>query len=105
MESSRKFSGKKVVIYPSYLDSHLSRRMGRKVPLQLSIPKPSAREITLIAERLGLNPIVEQKKYPKRWWEDKERVVVGKIGSKRKTLLMIAAELKKSREQKASSEQ
>lgn len=100
MESSRKYSGKKIIIYPSYFEAHLSKKKGRKVPLFLSIPKPSVKEIAIVAEKLGLNPIIEQKKYPKRWWEEKERIVVDKIGSKRKVLLLIASELKKFREQR-----
>jgi len=72
--------------------------MGRKVPLSHSIPKPSAKEIASAAERLGLNPSIEEKKYPKKWWEEKERMIVEKRGSKRKVLLMIAEELKKGRQ-------
>jgi signal recognition particle subunit SRP19 len=97
MESTRKLIGKKIVIYPSYLDFYDSKTQGRKVSRFFSVQRPTAKEIYSAAERLGLNPVIEKKKYPKAWWEETERVIVSKSVSKRETLKMIAAEIKKMR--------
>ncbi|MEM0020664.1 MAG: signal recognition particle subunit SRP19/SEC65 family protein [Fervidicoccaceae archaeon] len=105
MSSSRKFIGKKVIIYPSNLDSSQSKGKGRKISISNAVSKPSVKEIIMAAERLGLEPILEQKKYPRKWWEETERVVVNKAGSKRDILKRISAELKRIREEKSLSSQ
>ncbi len=92
---SRDYRGKKIVIYPEYIDSRLSRGEGRRIPFKLAVHNPSVHEIAEIAEKLGLNPVVEESSYPRRWWEHRGRVIVDKKGSKLETLKMIARELKK----------
>lgn len=95
--SSRDFKGKRVVVWPVYLDSNASRGMGRKIPKSRAVPNPKIREIVEAARSLGLNPVVEEKAYPRGWWTYTERVVVDKIGSKRRTLLAIADRIRDMR--------
>ncbi|WP_457615316.1 signal recognition particle protein Srp19 [Methanopyrus sp.] len=95
-----KLKGKdKIVIWPAYFDADRSRSEGRRVPKRLAVRNPRLTELRRIAEKLGLNPEVQRdKQYPKRWWDDKGRLIVDKLESKRKTLLLIAEKLKERRE-------
>ena len=95
--SSREYIGKRIVVWPENIDSRKSRGRGRKVPLKFSVKNPTIDEIYKAAEKLGLNPEIEEKKYPKNWWESKGRVVVDKKGSKLETLKLIAIEILKMR--------
>ncbi|MEO2241633.1 MAG: signal recognition particle protein Srp19 [Euryarchaeota archaeon] len=89
----------RVVVWPVYFDAERSRSEGRKVPKKLAVKNPRLREIAEVAEELGLNPEVQRdKRYPKRWWQDRGRLIVDKVESKRKTLLMIAEKLRERRE-------
>ena len=94
---SRDYRGKRIVIYPAYLDSSLSRKEGRRVPRSLAVHNPRIEEIVKAAEELGLNPIVEDSKYPRLWWRYKVRIVVDKVDSKQKILKMIAEKIKELR--------
>lgn len=100
--SSLEYKGKRVVIWPSYLDSSLSRSGGRRLPLKDSVRNPRVDEIIAAARILGLNPVVERKGYPRRWWSDKARVVVNKVRSKRETLRLIAKTIRELREKAKS---
>ncbi len=84
-------SGRKIAIYPAYLDSRRSRKEGRRVPLSLAVKGPTIEEIYKAAKRLKLNPVMEPEvKYPRTWFFESGRVMVLKIGSKQKTLRLIA---------------
>jgi len=95
---SRELKGKKTVIYPQYLDSAKTRSEGRRVPLNIAVSNPLIEEIYAAAEALGLNPeIEEEKRYPKLWWEQPGRVIVDKVGSKLKTLKLVASKINELR--------
>ncbi|GAB6147879.1 signal recognition particle protein Srp19 [Stetteria hydrogenophila] len=97
MASSREYREKRVVVWPVYLDEKASRGMGRKIPRSKAVVNPKIREIVEAARMLGLNPEVEEKAYPRAWWLYTSRVVVDKIGSKRRTLIAIAEKIKELR--------
>jgi len=92
--SSRDYKGERVIIWPSYLDASLPRSRGRRLSLQSAIRSPRIDEIVKAARQLGLDPIVEDRDYPRRWWADKRRVIVLKRGSKLETLKAIAEEIR-----------
>jgi len=96
---SREFKGRKIVIYPQYLNSKLSRSEGRRIPLNIAVPNPSIDEILKAAEDLGLNPVYEDdKRYPRNWWMVKGRVIVDKKNySKARILRMIAIKIREYR--------
>ncbi len=98
--SSRDYIGERIVIWPVYIDSTKSRSKGRKLPRELCIPNPRVDEIVEAAKLLGLDPIVEEKSYPREWWVYDKRVVVLKQGSKRETLKLIAEKVKELRSRK-----
>ncbi len=100
---SREYRGKRIVVWPIYLDASASRGEGRKIPLRDAVRRPRVEEIVEAAERLGLNPEVEEARYPRQWWEQRKRVIVDKVGSKLKTLKLLAAEIKKLREERKLS--
>ncbi len=88
---SREYRGKRIVIYPSYIDSSLPRRLGRRVPREAGVPRPSIREIAEAAEELGLNPVVEEDaRHPRTWFTHRGRVIVDKVAPKQRVLRMIA---------------
>lgn len=91
---SREYKGQRIVIYPSYFDTNLSRREGRRVPLSLSVPNPSLDDLVKVCERLGLNPAVEHNKAHPRQPLLRGRVIVDKRGSKLETLYHIARTLR-----------
>ncbi len=99
---SREYRGKRIVLWPANIDSTLSRSEGRKIPRKEAVRKPRVEEIVEAAKRLGLNPSVEDARYPRKWWEQKQRVVVDRAGmSKIEVLKMIAREVERLREEKA----
>ncbi len=88
---SRDYRGRRIVIYPSYLDSTLPRRLGRRVPREEAVPRPTLKEIAWAAEQLGLDPILEEDaRHPRTWFTHKGRVIVEKKGPKQKILREIA---------------
>ena len=97
---SREYRGKRVVVWPVYIDSSASRGEGRKIPLRDAVRRPRVEEIVEAAERLGLHPEVEEARYPRNWLDQKKRVIVDKAGSKLETLRLIAREVARLREER-----
>ncbi len=95
--SSREYKGRRVVLWPVNIDSTATIREGRKIPKSEAVPQPRLDEIVRAAESLGLDPIVEDKAYPRSWYRHARRVSVRKTGSKRSTLLEIAREIRRLR--------
>ncbi|WP_448577795.1 signal recognition particle protein Srp19 [Thermosphaera sp.] len=97
---SREYRGRRIILYPSYFDSTLSRSDGRRIPASLAVPSPSIEEIYNAAAKLGLNPVVENDKaYPGKWWV-KGRVIVDKKYGRMELLRKIALEIKEARARK-----
>ena len=85
-------SKSKYVIWPIYFDLNVSRSNGRRVSKSLAIQNPSIDDILKEAKRLRLNPILEEKAHPSRWW-NKGRILVDKKEKKREILRKIAEQL------------
>jgi signal recognition particle subunit SRP19 len=101
--SSREYEGERVIVYPEYLDSTLTSREGRRLSRKYCVNRPTVEEIVEAAERLELNPMVEEKHYPREWWRRRGRVVVDKKEYSKITVLkLIGEELKRMREEKKS---
>ncbi|MBC7080643.1 MAG: signal recognition particle protein Srp19 [Thermoplasmatales archaeon] len=83
----------KWVIWPSYFDIEFSRKEGRKVKKSLAIKNPTIDEIFQAAKKIGLNPLKEEKSYPKKWWRKEGRIVVDKKGKKVEIIRRIAEEV------------
>lgn len=86
----------KWVIWPVYFDANVSRKEGRKVSKELAIKNPSIDDIYKAAKKLGLNPVKEEKAYPKRWWRKEGRLLIDKKGKKMEIIKKIAEIIKQS---------
>ncbi len=87
----------KWVLWPIYFDVDASRLEGRKVSKELAIKNPTADEIFKAAKKLGLNPVKEEKAYPKRWWRKEGRILVDKKGRKTEIIRKIAEYIKENK--------
>ena len=99
--SSREYKGKRIVVWPIYLDATVPRSKGRRVPIRIAVKNPRVEEIVRAAQALGLDPIVEDKSYPRQWWSEGRRVTVLKKGSKLQTLKLIAETIRGMRSKRA----
>ena len=97
--SSRKYKEKKMIVWPNNIDATVSRSFGRKISKDKSVVKPKIEEILKASEELGLEPSLEEKKYPKQWWSVQKRVVVLKKYGKIQTLEKISQKIKEIRKQ------
>lgn len=88
------------MLWPVNIDASATRSEGRKISIKDAVRKPRIDEIVEAAKRLGLNPEVEESRYPRAWWAERRRVIVDKVGSKLNTLRLIASEIKKLREER-----
>jgi len=93
---SREYKGEKVVIYPSYIDSRKSRSEGRRISVRDAVSNPSVDEIVKAGQRLGLNPSIEEKAYP-RLHRSGGRIIVDKKMRKTDILRSVAREIRKMR--------
>ncbi len=84
--------GKRVVLYPEYFDSRLSRGKGRRVPKDLAVKAPTPEEIARVAREQGFEAYVEPAKYPRVWWSSKGRVIVEKKGMSKTRIIKIIAQ-------------
>jgi signal recognition particle subunit SRP19 len=87
-----------MIIYPSYIDSGLSKKEGRKIPKKLGVTSPKAQEILKALRVLGEEATLEKDaSYPKRWWEKEGRVVISVKGGKKTLLKRTAKEIRRMR--------
>jgi len=94
-------------IYPEHLDYRLSRRLGRKIPLDFAVENPSLDELADACKSLKIPYIIEpDKSHPSNWIERKGRIKVMKLKttSKRKLLKLLAYRIKLLRKRKTEIE-
>lgn len=90
-------------VYPENIDYRMSRRLGRKIPLDFAVENPSLDELITACRILRIPVVVEKDKYhPSNWIEKKGRIKIPKLSkiSKRKLLKLIAHRIKLLRERK-----
>ncbi|MBC7130997.1 signal recognition particle protein Srp19 [Candidatus Bathyarchaeota archaeon] len=88
----------KVVIWPAYFDSTLTRGKGRRVPKALSVPNPRISEVKEAVERLKLEyELVLDASYPKTPWLKTGKLLVIKKATKNDMIKRIADQLRKIR--------
>lgn len=91
---------KECVIWTVNLDSKKSRSEGRRVPRRLAVPNVKLNELVEACKELGIPFRVEEKKYPRCWWEEGGRVVVEKKDTKTRMMIEIASRIAEIRERK-----
>ena len=85
----------KLRIWPAYFDVRYSRGEGRRVPRDRAIRDPKAEDIETVAQKLGLNPILQPgKSYSKQPWKHTGVILVDKKGSKIEIINKIAGSLR-----------
>lgn len=91
---------KKTIIWPVYFDSSKTRREGRKIPKNVTVPNPNLAELQKAAEQLGLKPEPEADvAHPAIPWRKTGRLWIQLKGAKIPTLLKIAKEIVSMRQQ------
>ena len=92
---------KECVIWTVNLDRKKSRAEGRRIPKRFSLPNVKLSELVEACSELNLDFRVEEKKYPKCWWEEGGRVVVRRDGrSKTEIMIELAKKISEIRERK-----
>jgi len=87
---------RKVVIWPFFFDSKLSRSEGRRVPRSLAVKTPSLEEVAEAAKRAGYKVVIdEEAKHPAHWFDHTGRVLVYTEERKTEVVRKIAGELLK----------
>jgi signal recognition particle subunit SRP19 len=85
----------RTIIWPIYIDSEKTKKEGRRVSKENSVPSPKLREISNAARKLQLNPEIENmKSYSRSWWEKSGRIIVDKNIPKREILIKISNMIK-----------
>jgi len=88
----------KIIIWPTYFDSTKTRKDGRRVPKNLSVPSPKILEIKDAVEKLGLEyELVTEAGYPKTPWLKTGMLLVKKNEAKEQIIRRIAKQLLKIR--------
>ncbi len=93
-----------VVIWPHYLDASLPRRLGRKVPKDMAVPKPTLDELINACKELNLNfEVNATSKYCRVWYSSGGSVIVYSNLKKLMLLRKIASKIKESRNLRGKS--
>ncbi|MBE8540480.1 signal recognition particle subunit SRP19/SEC65 family protein [Geoglobus acetivorans] len=89
--------GSSYVIWTVNIDKKKSRNEGRKIPRRFAVPNVKLDELARACEALGLSYDVEQKKYPRCWWEEGGRIRVEKKLKKTELMIRLAEKIKEMR--------
>jgi len=88
----------KAIIWPAYFDQTRTRKEGRRVSRNLSIPYPKIDEIQEAAHKLGLKTEVSvDTGFPRTQWQKTGMMKVEKRRAKEQIILSIARQLVKAR--------
>lgn len=90
----------KHVIWVANLDAKKTKAEGRKIAKRFAVPNIRLQELAQACKELGLNFQVENKKYPRSWWEEGGRVVIEGDTKKNKLMLEIANKILEMRERR-----
>jgi len=99
---SRRYAGGRIVIYPQYIDSTRTRSEGRRLNKNDAVPKPTIEEIFEASRSLGLEPFIEDSRYPRDWVSYDKMIIVLKKYPKLKLLKLIALKIKEFRKHRVT---
>ena len=78
----------RIVIWPIYFDSRISRNGGRRVSRRSAVKSPRLDEIAEAAKMLNLNCTIEDTKaHPAAWWAQQGWVLVKKTDASKSSIL------------------
>ncbi len=83
----------KLIVWPAYIDSSLSRAQGRRIPVSLAVPNVTIQMLAEAAKLSGIDAEVEaEKRYPRNWTGNAGRLIVNnREGHKKKRILLTLA--------------
>jgi len=88
----------KAIVWPAYFDQTKTRKEGRRVSKNLSVPYPKIDEIQEAAQKLGLKPeVLVDMGFPKTPWQKGGMMKVEKKIPKEQVISSIARQLIKAR--------
>ena len=90
-------SDKPIVLYPEYFDFNLKRSEGRKIPINISVKKPSVDELYSITRNIGAEVKKSSKSHPSNWSAELGSINLFYDGKKMELLHKIGKELKNLR--------
>lgn len=90
--------GSSCIVWTVNIDRKKSRSEGRRIPRRLAVPNVKLDELAKACEMLGLSYEVEQKKYPRCWWEEGGRIRVEKKMKKSELMVKLAEKIREMRE-------
>jgi len=94
----------KAIVWPAYFDQTKTRKEGRRVSRNLSVPYPKIEEIQEAAQKLGLKTqVVVDTGFPKTPWQKTGMIKVEKKMAKEQIIDNIARRLVKARITAASA--
>ncbi len=85
------------IVWPSFIDSELSRREGRRLAKRLCVRSPKAEELLNAARQLGLKSKIHPKAYPRRWHREKNALEIETDLPRTQLIRTLAEELRKER--------
>ena len=92
------------IVWPSGLDSSITRGQGRKLPVARAVRQPSLHEVSQAATVLGYSPQSNEKAaIPKASLHRTGYVIIKKTGPRQLILKNIAGEIVKSRQKQAQA--
>lgn len=87
--------GKNVILWLSYFDCSIQRRLGRRVPLTLCVNNPKPNEFLEACKKLGLECEYVDKRFPRTWYKELGYIVIKNVSIKKTELIkFIAREVK-----------
>ena len=87
------------VIWPVYFDRRATRKQGRRVSKDKTVPNPRLDEIYRAAKKLNYTIDKEDNKaYPGRWWRGEGRILIMSEENKTAILHEMAGQIIKNRE-------
>ncbi len=89
--------GNSCIVWTVNIDRKKSRSEGRRIPKRFAVPNVKLEELARACEALGLSYEVEQKKYPRCWWEEGGRVRVEKKMKKGELMVKLAEKIREMR--------
>jgi signal recognition particle subunit SRP19 len=93
-----------IVVWPSQLDSTLTRSQGRTLPVARAVRQPTLREISQAATMLGYSPQINEKAgLPKASWHKTGYVILKKTGRRQSVLKNLAGEIVKNRQKEVQA--
>lgn len=88
-----------IVLWTVYFDGQLTRKEGRRLPLELCVRSPSLSEVEAACKAAGFEvKVAKAARYPRCWWREAGYIMLDRVGGgKRSILKVVATQLRRMR--------